>query len=121
MECVADARMGDEDAAEALSGAGCVEGGAVPALRGEPPNDPRLGRVGRAGPGSGGRRHAVLVAAAARAQAGRVHKGIIEARLAEFSRLSAPRWFDEVRAAGYARGYGRVRDYVRVMRPRELA
>lgn len=49
------------------------------------------------------------------------YKGIIEARLAVFSRLSAPRLFDEVRAAGYAGGYGRVRDYVRVMRPRELA
>ena len=49
------------------------------------------------------------------------YKGIIDARLAEFPRLSARRLFDEVRAAGYAGGYGRVRDYVRAVRPREPA
>ena len=47
------------------------------------------------------------------------YKGIIEARLAEFPRLSAQRLFDEVRAAGYAGGYSRVRDYVREARPGE--
>jgi len=36
------------------------------------------------------------------------YKGISDARLAEFPRLSAQRLFDEVRAAGYAGGYGRV-------------
>ena len=46
-------------------------------------------------------------------------KGIIDARLGEFPRLTAQRLFDEVRAAGYAGGYSRVRDYVRVARPRE--
>ncbi len=47
------------------------------------------------------------------------YKGIIEARLEEFPRLSAKRLYDEVQAAGYAGGYGRVRDYVRAVRPRE--
>ncbi|MCY3624187.1 MAG: DDE-type integrase/transposase/recombinase [Gammaproteobacteria bacterium] len=49
------------------------------------------------------------------------YKGIIDARLAEFPRLSALRLFDEVCAAGYAGGYGRVRDYVRKVRPCEPA
>ena len=47
------------------------------------------------------------------------YKGIIDARLEEFPRLSAMRLFDEVRAAGYAGCYGSVRDYVRLARPRE--
>ena len=47
------------------------------------------------------------------------YKGIIDARLEEFPRLSAKRLYDEVRAAGYTGGYVRVRDYVRAMRPRE--
>ena len=47
------------------------------------------------------------------------YKGIIEARLKEFPRLSAKRLYDEVQAARYAGGYGRVRDYVRSVRPRE--
>ena len=46
------------------------------------------------------------------------YKGIIDARLAEYPKLSAQRLFDEVRAAGYPGGYGRVRDYVRESRPR---
>ena len=49
------------------------------------------------------------------------YKGIIDARLAEFPRLSAQRLFDEVRAAGYAGGYSRVRDYVHEVRPRDPA
>ena len=49
------------------------------------------------------------------------YKGIIEARLAEFPRLSAQRLFDEVREAGYDGGYSRVRDHVRDVRPREPA
>ena len=49
------------------------------------------------------------------------YKGIIEARLGEFPKLSAQRLFDEVRAAGYPGGYSRVRDYVRQVRPREPA
>ena len=47
------------------------------------------------------------------------YTGIIDSRLEEFPGLSAQRLFDEVRAAGYAGGYGRVRDYVRAVRPRE--
>ena len=47
------------------------------------------------------------------------HKAIIEARLAEFPRLSAQRLFDEVRAAGHSGGHSRVRDYVREVRPRD--
>ena len=49
------------------------------------------------------------------------YAGIINSRLEEFPGLSAQRLFDEVRAAGYAGGYGRVRDYVRAVRPREAA
>ena len=47
------------------------------------------------------------------------YKGIIEVRLQEFPKLSAQRLFDEVRAAGYAGGYSRVRDYVRTVRAQE--
>ena len=45
------------------------------------------------------------------------YKGIIDARLEAFPKLSAKRLFDEVRAAGYPGGYERVRDYVRTVRP----
>ena len=47
------------------------------------------------------------------------YKGIITARLKDFPRLSARRLFEEVRAAGYTGGYGRVRDFVREIRPVE--
>ena len=47
------------------------------------------------------------------------YKGIIDTRLDEFPRLSAQRLFDEVRTAGYTGGYGRVRDYVYAVRPRD--
>ena len=47
------------------------------------------------------------------------YKGIIDARLEEFPKLSAKRLFDEVRAAGYPGGYDCVRQYVSTMRPRE--
>ena len=47
------------------------------------------------------------------------YKGIIEARLAEFPRLSAQRLFDEVRAAGYEASYGRLRDHMGSVRPRQ--
>ena len=47
------------------------------------------------------------------------YKAIIDDRLAEFPRLTARRLFDEVRAAGYPGGYGRVNDYVRAVRPRD--
>ncbi len=47
------------------------------------------------------------------------YKGIIEARLKDFPKLSVQRLFEEVRAAGYTGGYSRVRDYVREIRPTE--
>ena len=47
------------------------------------------------------------------------YKGIIDARLEAFPKLSAKRLFDEVRAAGYPGGYERVRHYVNTVRPRE--
>ena len=47
------------------------------------------------------------------------YKGIIDARLAEYPKLSAVRLFNEVRAAGYEGGYGQVKRYVREVRPRE--
>ena len=46
------------------------------------------------------------------------YKGIIDERLSAYPKLSAQRLFEEVRAAGYAGGYSRVRDYVREARPR---
>ena len=47
------------------------------------------------------------------------YKAIIDDRLREFPRLSARRLFDEVRAAGYPGGYGRLNEYVRGSRPRD--
>ena len=47
------------------------------------------------------------------------YKGIIDDRLREFPKLSAQRLFEEVQAAGYPGGYGRVNDYVRKARPRD--
>ena len=67
-----DARDGDEDAAEALSGRRRVEGGTGEAAGREPPDDPRLGRVGPAGSGRGGRGGALFAAASGGAQAGPV-------------------------------------------------
>ena len=47
------------------------------------------------------------------------YKGIIDARLAAYPKLSAVRLFDEVQAAGYPGGYGQVKRYVRRVRPKE--
>jgi transposase len=44
-------------------------------------------------------------------------RGLLEARLAEFPRLSAVRLFEEVRAAGYSGGYTQLRLLVRQLRP----
>jgi len=44
-------------------------------------------------------------------------RGIIDARLSEFSRLTATRLFAEIRATGYAGGYTQVKVYVRQVRP----
>ncbi len=48
-------------------------------------------------------------------------RGIIEARLAEFPRLSATRLWEEIRAAGYAGGYTQVKAHVRQARPTPVA
>jgi len=48
------------------------------------------------------------------------YRGIIEARLQAFPRLTAERIFEEVRAAGYAGGYTQIKDYVRQIRPRQI-
>lgn len=45
------------------------------------------------------------------------YKGIIEARLEAFPRLTAQRLFEEIQAAGYPGGYTQVKDYVREVRP----
>ena len=114
----ANARMGDEDAAEALSATGRLEGSVGETLRGEPPDDPRMGRDGSVGPdlSSGGGRYSPRPAVPHKLAP---YTGIVEARLEEFPGLSAKRLFDEVRAAGYPGGYSRVRDYVRAVHPRE--
>lgn len=44
-------------------------------------------------------------------------RGIVEARLSEFPRLTATRLFEEIRAAGYAGGYTQLKQYVRQVRP----
>ena len=48
------------------------------------------------------------------------YKAIIDARLAQYPELSATRLLKEVRAAGYPGGYGQVKRYVRLTRPRPL-
>ena len=47
------------------------------------------------------------------------YKGIIDARLAAYPKLSAVRLFNEVRAAGYPGSYSQVKRYVRRVRPKE--
>ena len=121
MDGAADARMGDEDAVEALSGPGDVEGGAVEAVR-----DQRT-TIHRRWIAAGQLDRDLSVGAAPYSARPPLphkldpYKGVIDAWLAVFPRLSVQRLFDEVRAAGYAGGYGRVRDYVRQVRPREPA
>jgi len=44
-------------------------------------------------------------------------RGIIDARLSEFPKLTATRLLDEIRAAGYAGGYSQLKEYVRAARP----
>lgn len=45
------------------------------------------------------------------------YKGIIEARLAAYPKLSAVRLLEEIRAAGYAGGYTQLKEFVRKVRP----
>ncbi len=44
-------------------------------------------------------------------------RGIIDARLNEFPKLTATRLLEEIRAAGYTGGYTQLKEYVRVARP----
>ena len=113
-----NARMGDEDAAEALSATGCLEGRVGETLWGEPPAIHEWVETGQLDRdlSSGGARYAPRPAMPHKLAP---YTGIVEARLEEFPGLSAKRLFDEVRAAGYPGGYSRVRDYVRAVRPRE--
>ena len=70
----ANARMGDEDAAEALSATGRLEGRVGETLRGEPPDDPRMGRDGSVGPGPVVRGCALLATSSRAPQAGSLHR-----------------------------------------------
>jgi len=47
------------------------------------------------------------------------YKAIVRTRLVEYPRMSAVRLFEEVRAAGYPGGYGQVKRYVRLVRPKK--
>ena len=112
-----EARMGDEDAVEALSGTGCFEDGVVEVLRCVSRRTIHewieTGQLDR-DVSSGGARYT------ARPPMGHKldpYKRIIDARLKEYPKLSAKRLFDEIRAAGYPGGYSRVRDYVRGVWP----
>ncbi|MGC1523574.1 MAG: IS21 family transposase [Steroidobacteraceae bacterium] len=48
------------------------------------------------------------------------YRGIIQARLQLYPRLTAQRLFEEIRSDGYAGGYTQIKDYVREIRPRDL-
>ena len=49
------------------------------------------------------------------------YKAIINTRLEAYPKLTARRLFEEVRAAGYEGGYSSLSEYIRQVRPRELA
>ena len=117
-ERCANAWMGDQDVVEVLFGTGRLEGGAVERFgvnRRTIHHWVKTGQLDRD------------LSAGARGYAPRPpmthkldpYKGIIDARLEAFPKLSAKRLFDEVCAAGYPGGYRRVLDYVRAARPRE--
>jgi transposase len=48
------------------------------------------------------------------------YRGIIQARLQLYPRLTAQRLFEEIRSDGYTGGYTQLKDYVREIRPRDL-
>ena len=110
--------MGDQDVVEALSGPGCLGGGAVEAVRGESSDAPQLGDTGQLDRdlAAGARGYSPRPPVAHKLDP---YKAIIDARLEAFPKLSAKRLFDEVRAADYPGCYSRVNDYVRARRPRE--
>ena len=109
--------MGDQDVVEALSGPGRLEGGVVEAVRGEPSDIHYWIETGQLDQdlAAGARGYTPRPPVAHKLDP---YKGIIDARLEAFPKLSAKRLFDEVRAAGYPGGYKRVNDYVRATRPR---
>jgi transposase len=45
------------------------------------------------------------------------YREMIQARLAEYPKLSATRLYEEIRVSGYAGGYTQVKEYVREVRP----
>ncbi len=45
------------------------------------------------------------------------YRGIVEARLEQFPKLSAVRLFEEIKAAGYEGGYTQLKELVRAVRP----
>ena len=111
--------MGNEDAAEALSGPGHDEGGAVEAVPRSAGGRSTTGsrRASWTGIWQGVERS--MRRDQDRHTSWTRTRGSSRRRLAEFPRLSAQRLFDEVRAAGYEGSYGRVRDHVRSVRPRQ--
>ena len=65
---------GNEDAAEALSATGRLEGRVGETLRGEPPDDPRMGRDGSVEPGPVVRGWVILATSSRAPQAGSLHR-----------------------------------------------
>ena len=124
----ANARMGDEDAAEALSATGRLEGSVGETLRGEPPDDPRMGRDGSVGPGPVVRGWAILATSSRAPQAGSLHRdrrgtsrgvprSVGEASVRRGPRGGLPRWLQPCAGlrprgtpARAGRGGGAVRD-----------
>lgn len=49
------------------------------------------------------------------------YRGIVEARLEQFPKLSAVRLYEEIKAAGYEGGYTQLKEFVRSVRPRPPA
>lgn len=49
------------------------------------------------------------------------YKPVIEERLRQYPQLSSVRLLEEIRAAGYAGSYTQVKEFVRTVRPREVA
>lgn len=49
------------------------------------------------------------------------YRALIEERLRQYPQLSATRLLAEVKAAGYTGGYTQVKEFVRKVRPREMA
>ena len=89
------------------------------AVRGEPSDDPQLGRYRPTGPGSGGRCARVFRPVRRWPTSWPPTRQSSTPVLRRSRSCRAKRLFDEVRAAGYPGCYSRVNDYVRATRPRE--